>query len=70
MKNTKGNRAHAATRAMLNLAEEGIETEHREGLFFYAGVFESLRKVAGLLPSQKIDAEIQDAKDNVHGFAT
>jgi len=55
---------------MLNLAEEGTDTEHREGLFFYAGVFESLRMVAGLLPSQKIDVEIDNAKSNVYGFAT
>jgi hypothetical protein len=70
MKNTKGNRAYAAKRAMLNLAEEGNDHESREGLFLYAGVLEGLDSVAGFLSSQKIDAEIEDAKNSVHGFAT
>lgn len=70
MKNTKGNRAFAAKTAMHNLAEEEHDQESREGLFFYAGVFEGLHSVAGLLPSQKIDKEIDTAKDTVHGFAT
>lgn len=69
MKDTKGNRALAASAVMIGLADRERVSETREEMFFWAGMFEGLRASAGFLPSQKIDKEIRNAMDNFHDFA-
>ena len=69
MKDTKANRALAASAAMTGLADKERVAETREEMFFWAGVFEGLRTSAGFLPSTKIDKEIRNAMDNFHDFA-